>query len=268
MDTKEMNENPEALIFDLDDTLMVEKASAIAAFRESSRPVEKDYGIAAETLGEAARQCCRELWHQSPARQYCLDTHIGSREALWAEFTGDDPNLKILREWAPYYRQQSWNNALLVCGINNTALAASLAETFVCNRRKRQFLFPDAQTCLDELSKEFSLALLTNGMSELQRKKINAVGIGRYFKEIIIAGEIGFGKPDIRIFQLTLSRLNLRPEQVWMVGDNLKRDLQGAQALGMKTVWLNRDGKPGDEDIIPDMAITNLAQLAEIIHQS
>lgn len=260
-----MNENLRALIFDLDDTLMIEEGSAIAAFRESSQPVEKEYGIAAEKLGEAARQCCRELWQQSPTRQYCLDTHISSREALWAEFTGDDPNLKILREWVPYFRQQSWNNALSACGINNPALAKSLAEAFVRNRRKRQFLFPDTIPCLDELSKEFSLALLTNGMSELQRKKINAAGIGRYFKEILIAGEIGFGKPDIRIFQLTLARLNLQPEQAWMIGDNLKRDMQGAKALGIKTVWLNRDQKAGDEAIIPDFEISGLHQLLKVV---
>lgn len=263
-----MNKIPEAIIFDLDDTLMIEEASAIEAFRESGRKVEKDYGIAAEKLGEAAQRCCMELWQQSPARQYCLDTHVSSREALWAEFTGDDPHLQILRAWAPYYRQQSWSNALSACGINNSALAASLAEAFILRRRKRHVLFPDTKTCLDELSKEFDLALLTNGLSELQRKKISAAGIGRYFREIIIAGEIGFGKPDTRIFQLTLSRLNLQPEHVWMVGDNLKRDLQGAKSLGMKTVWLNREGKSGDEDIIPDIEITNLAQLTEIVHKT
>ena len=263
-----MNKIPKAVIFDLDDTLMIEEASAIEAFRESSRQVEKDYGIAAEKLGEAGQRCCMELWQQSPARQYCLDTHISSREALWADFTGDDPNLKILREWAPYYRQQSWSNALSACGFNNPELAASLAEAFILNRGKRQFLFPDTVSCLDKLSKEFDLALLTNGLSELQRKKIDAAGIGRYFKEIIIAGEIGFGKPDIRIFQLTLSRLKLQPEQAWMVGDNLRRDLEGAKALGIKTIWLNRDGKPGDADIVPDIEITNLAQLVKFVRKT
>jgi putative hydrolase of the HAD superfamily len=238
-----VNDLVKALIFDLDDTLIVEEASAIEAFYETSQQAERIYGVAAEKLGEAARKSCMELWRKAPARQYCLDIHISSREALWAQFEGEDANLKLLHEWSPYYRLESWTKALSIFGIRNSALAALLAETYVRNRLKKQVLYPEVKVHLDQLSKEFSLAILSNGLSELQRKKINATGISRYFIDIVISEEVGFGKPDTRIFELSLSRLNLSPEQTWMIGDNLVRDIQPAKALGMRTVWLNREAK-------------------------
>jgi putative hydrolase of the HAD superfamily len=67
--------------------------------------------------------------------------------------------------------------------------------------------------------------------------------------EIVISGEVGYGKPDHRIYQLVLSRLGTRQESTWNIGDSLKRDILGAKAIGIKTVWVNRHGMSRDESI-------------------
>jgi putative hydrolase of the HAD superfamily len=243
----------------------LEEPSAVAAFMEVCRQAEQSCGVKADKLYSIVRETARSIWRQSPARQYCLEIGISSWEGLWAQFKGDDPNLIILRGWAPRYRMETWNNTLMKCGVDNIHLASQLADTFFQNRRKYHVLDDDTINCLDELSKLFPLALLTNGVPDLQREKIDATGIAKYFTDIVISGEVGFGKPDRRIYHLVLSRLGISPESAWNVGDSLERDVFGAKAVGIKAVWLNRHGTSKDESVVPDFEVSSLGQLTAII---
>ena len=257
----------QAVIFDLDDTLVVEEPSAMAAFMEVCRQAEQICGVEADRLYTAVRETARSIWHQSPARPYCVKIGISSWEGLWAQFEGDNPNLRVLREWASHYRVDSWKAALMKCGVSNIDLATQLADAFVKNRRKHHVLYDDAIYCLDELSKLFPLALLTNGVPDLQREKIDATGIRKYFAEIVISGEVGYGKPDRRIYQLVLSRLGAKQEFTWNIGDSLEKDILGPKAIGIKTVWINRYEMSRDESIVPDLEVSELGQLVAIVRQ-
>lgn len=262
-----MSDVIKAVIFDLDDTLVVEEPAAVAAFMEVCKQAEQQCGVEAVKLCSTVRETARSFWRQSPARPYCVEIGISSWEGLWAEFEGDDPNLKVLREWAPYYRVKSWGAALVECGISDVSLATQLADVFRTNRRKYLVLYDDAINCLDELSKLFPLALCTNGVPDLQREKIDTTGIGEYFTEIVISGEVGYGKPDSRIYELVLSLLGVKPESAWNIGDSLERDIFGAKAIGMKTVWVNRHGMSKDESIVPDLEVSNLGELVATIRE-
>jgi putative hydrolase of the HAD superfamily len=255
----------EGIIFDLDDTLVIEEPSAVKAFREVCVLAEKSCGVEADNLYVAVRESARSLWHASPARPYCVSIGISSWEGLWARFEGNDPSLSILRRWAPEYRQNTWNNALKKCGINDWDLADKLADTFFNNRRQHHVLFADALTCLEELSRLYPLALLTNGVPDLQREKIEATGIAKYFKQIVISGEAGFGKPDRRIYELALSRLGTGAESTWNIGDSLERDILGAGAAGIKTIWVNRRGATRDASIVPDLEMPDLSGLPDAL---
>jgi putative hydrolase of the HAD superfamily len=73
---------------------------------------------------------------------------------------------------------------------------------------------------LDYLNKEYKLAIITNGSSIMQNKKIDALGIRKYFSEIIISNDVGIKKPNKEIFLLGCNRLNIIPSEVVYVGDN------------------------------------------------
>lgn len=256
-----MNDVVEATVFDLDDTLVVEEPSAVAAFMEVCRQAEQRCGVEADRLCVAVRESARNLWRNSPARPYCIEIGIGSWEGLWAQFEGDDLNPRVLREWARSYRLDTWNNAPMKCGIVDSVLASQLADAFFQNRRQHHVLYDDVVPCLDELSRLFPLALLTNGVPDLQREKIDTTGIAKYFTEITISGEVGYGKPDHRIYQLALTRLGAKPKSTWNIGDSLERDVLGAKAVGIRAVWVNRHGISRDESIVPDLEVSNLGQL-------
>ena len=73
------------------------------------------------------------------------------------------------------------------------------------------------------------------------------------------------GKPDPRIFQHTIDQLGVTPETAIMIGDNLKRDVQGAQNASLRGIWLNRYNQPPRDDVTPDAVITDLTGLAEVL---
>lgn len=254
-----------AILFDLDDTLVVEVASAEAAFLATCVLAQERYGVDAEALCQTVRAKARELWHASPARPYCLAIGISSWEALWARFLGDDPNLQALRAWAPTYRRESWARALVEHGIDDLPFAERLAETFPRERRARHVVYPDVEPALQKVCKTYRLALLTNGAPGLQREKLAGSGLGPYFDVVLVAGEAGVGKPDPRLFALALDRLDVSPGEAVMVGNSLRSDVAGAQGAGIRAIWLNRAGKELAKGAVPDAQIASLGELARTL---
>ena len=256
------------LIFDLDGTLVVEEASAEAALRATCVLAQKHNGVNPEALYVRIRESCRTFWHESPVRQYCLSIGISSWEGLWAEFCGDDENLHILAEWAPTYRKNSWQEALRQCGFgDDETLAKELSETYVRERRKRHIVYDDVLPTLEHFGQSCRLGLLTNGAPDLQRAKLEGSGLGIFFDTIVISGEVGFGKPDPRIFKLALARLDTKPEAAVMVGNSLKSDMSPAMEIGMMAIWVNREGKVGDKSIVPNAEVADLTKLKDIFEQ-
>ena len=100
-------------------------------------------------------------------------------------------------------------------------------------------LLPGAKEVL-ELASHLPLALVSNGPSDMQSAALAKVGIKSYFKTVVISGDedVAVRKPNPRIFELACERLNVLPEKVLMVGDNLEADVQGALAAGLQAVWL------------------------------
>jgi putative hydrolase of the HAD superfamily len=254
-----------ALIFDLDDTLVVEEASAEAAFLATCERARARYGIEPHRLHAAVRENCRRLWHAAPARPYCVEIGISSWEALWARFEGRDENLRVLRAWAPSYRRDSWQAALQSLGIHDPDFALELAEAYPVHRRRLHIVYEDVRPTLEHCRRFLRLALLTNGAPDLQREKIAGAGIAAYFDEIVISGEVGCGKPNRRIYEILLSRLGTAPHETLMIGNSLHSDVQGAQAVGMEAVWVNRSGGPNDTDIRPDLEMAGLEGLQRIL---
>ncbi len=211
------------------------------------------------------RRHARSLWRASPTIAYCRAIGISSWEGLWARFLGGDPNLKILREWAPTYRREAWSRALAEYGVCDVPFAEQLAAGFQEERRARHIVFPDAEAALKDLRETRRLALVTNGAPDLQREKLRGANLAAYFDAIIISGEVGVGKPDPRIFALALDQLGVIPERTAMVGDSLVRDVMGAQQAGLRAIWINRSGDKCGEEVTPDAQIASLSELRDVL---
>jgi putative hydrolase of the HAD superfamily len=250
-----------AVIFDLDETLVVEEASVREAFEAAALTAAAEGAeVDAAELALGARACARQLWHEAPMREYCVRVALASWEGLWCEFDGDGAEVRALREWAPTYRREAWARALAAQGVDDDALAARLGVRFAEERRARHIVFEDAEPALVALRDTHTLAVLTNGATCLQREKLASSGLARYFDVVVASGDIGVGKPDIAVFSHVLERLG-SPRRATMVGDNVERDIDGALGAGIGAVWINRDGSPRPEGRGAMREISSLAEL-------
>jgi len=233
-----------AILFDLDDTLVVEEPAADAAFLATAQVAADRHPLDAAGLARSARQRARELWRAGPAYAYGEGT-IGMSfwEALWCRWEGESPDVRACRDWADGYRTDAWANALADHGVVDPALAEELGRRFGAERRSRHAAFTDARPALAELRRTHRLALVTNGASCLQREKLAGAGLAEEdFDAVVISGDVGVAKPRPEVFAHTLELLGIGAAEGVMVGDSLERDVRGAEACGIRGVWLNRTG--------------------------
>jgi putative hydrolase of the HAD superfamily len=250
-----------ALLFDLDETLVIEEPAAVAAFEATAEIAAARYGVDVKTLAIAARSRARELWYAAPTFSYCMNVGISSWEGLWCRFEGDEPPARWLRKWSPVFRREAWRLGLADQGVKDTALAEELGEQFAAERRARHEVFPDVQNSLDALRHTYALAIVTNGASCLQREKLAASGLGDYFDATVVSAEFGVGKPDASIFRHVLSQLGTESEDAVMVGDSLSRDVDGALAAGLGAVWVNRSKRSRPADRRALVEVSTLSEL-------
>lgn len=92
--------------------------------------------------------------------------------------------------------------------------------------------------------KGIKVGIITDGRVEGQRNKIEALGLENLVDDIIITDELGgdqFRKPCDIAFRIMITRWKMNPANVVYVADNLSKDFQAPQQLGMKSVWFKNE---------------------------
>lgn len=131
----------------------------------------------------------------------------------------------------------------------------------------RDALRPDVEltALLEPLQERFLLGLVTNGSSEQQRNKLHGLGLAGHFDVIVISEEAGVKKPDPAIFQTALRQLECLPAETWMLGDDPSRDVAGAMALGMRSVWISHQRPWPVELTPPEVVIPTIHHLPDYL---
>ncbi len=257
----------QAVIFDLDDTLIWDERLTRAAFAACAALAESRTGLAAAGVAQAAAAAAERLWRAGAPVDACDALGVVAAEGLWGDFSGSAPWLQQLQAWVPEFRRTVWREALAGGGVHDEALAGELAAHFAQLRKESQSCLPDAEETLAWVRKAgLKLGLLTNGAPALQRGKLDRSGLGPWFAAVAVSGELGFGKPEPAIFHHLTGLLGVPPSEALMVGNSLSRDVLGAQRAGLPSCWL---ALPGEEEPVglvhPDHTITRLAELPAVI---
>ena len=128
------------------------------------------------------------------------------------------------------------------------------------------FLYPGARELLAELFAHHSLALLTNGFSEVQRARLSQSRLEAFFSSIVISEEVGMQKPDPEIFHLVLGNFTgVAANDALMIGDNLVSDIKGGTDAGLQTCWYNPGQLEGEEEINPTYTVSDYEELRQVI---
>jgi HAD superfamily hydrolase (TIGR01549 family) len=101
-------------------------------------------------------------------------------------------------------------------------------------------MFDDAYRTLDWLrDNKIRIGCVTNRVFGGPRfaEEMKELGLDAYFESVAVSCDIGYMKPHPKCYQYTLDEMRLDPRETAMVGDSLKADVQGAQALGMTAIW-------------------------------
>jgi putative hydrolase of the HAD superfamily len=232
---------PKAILFDLDDTIISFEGMASEAWIECTQYFVQKY----QTDFEA-----KDLFEK-------INT---TRKWFWS----DPDRHKNGRMDMIQARRKIVSIALENMGNFSAEQIIDLADRFSKLRKNMICLFPNSICTLNKLKeKDVQLALITNGTSQDQRDKIERFGLTQFFNVCLIEEEVGYGKPDIRIFKRALDDLKLSASDVWMVGDNLIWDVQAPQTIGIYSIWndYQKIGIPKDSAVIPDKIIHEIAEL-------
>ena len=115
-----------------------------------------------------------------------------------------------------------------------------LFETF---RSRAWELFPETIEVLSSLRREgLTLGVISNFDSRIYNVCAD-LGIADYFDDFVISSEVGFAKPSPEIFSLALERNKVSPSESLHIGDSLNLDFCGAQAVGIRALLLDREGR-------------------------
>jgi 2-haloalkanoic acid dehalogenase type II len=99
-------------------------------------------------------------------------------------------------------------------------------------------------------------------MKDIERK---LSGLDPFIEFSIYSSAVPYRKPHPSIFMTAAEKLSLPVEDILFVGDSLDHDIQGAQQVGMKAVWINRDKENLSNGIVPDFEIHQLSDLTDIV---
>ncbi len=119
---------------------------------------------------------------------------------------------------------------------------------------------------LREMRGSFRLAIVTNGLPSVQRRKVKALGLERLVDQVVYAEEhgLGLGKPEPSSFLAAARLLDVEPRRCVFVGDDVVKDIGGAARLGMPTILVMRGDDSRRAGIDPDARVRRLADVPRI----
>jgi putative hydrolase of the HAD superfamily len=134
-------------------------------------------------------------------------------------------------------------------------------------------IIPGADTMIKSLyEKGYTLAVVADGYTQSFKNTLSQNGLYNYFSALIYSEDVGVSKPDPRMFYAAISALGLSENdcsRIVMVGNNLSRDIKGANKLEIISVllsWTPRYPKvPADDIEKPDFIINHPLELLELV---
>ncbi|MCP9279383.1 MULTISPECIES: HAD family hydrolase [Bacillus] len=218
------------MLFDLDDTLLDRNKAVDNLFL---LVLEKCY----EDVSDTVKNNMLQKFKEYDKREYGISNKTIVLESLFDEF-------------APIYRlphnyiQDFWNENFPTC--------------FSIDQNTIHFL--------NHIKSHFKIGIITNGSTHRQKAKIINTNLNNYFDTIIISEEVGLSKPDKRIFELALNKLNVQPEDVLFIGDDLEKDIAGPQNANINGVWFNPQKIKNTTQIQPYAEINTLDSLLSYVN--
>lgn len=152
-----------------------------------------------------------------------------------------------------------------------TAVCEELDTTYLEILAQGQEKLAGVEEMLQRLTKQYLIAVLSNGFSKTQYKKLHYSGLEKYVTRTIVSEEIGINKPSRKIFDYAIQETGAT-EPYMMIGDNGETDIYGAMKAGWHAIWFNPMNKefpvpPAQmkkDGVDPALLVANVRTIPEI----
>lgn len=155
---------------------------------------------------------------------------------------------------------------LLFSQLNFKIDVNEFSRQYLGNLSKASRLLPGALETVKTLYSKCKLLIITNGIGEVQRSRLNASELKPYFDDVVISDEVGAAKPSKEIFDIAFGKMNMpAKKETLIVGDSLTSDMRGGVNFGIDTCWYNPLGMQNNQDFEITYEIQNLEQLINLV---
>ena len=120
-------------------------------------------------------------------------------------------------------------------------------------------LFIDVWEVLNKLHNDgYKLGVISNGDLEQQTLKLKKTGIYELFDIVTTSSEYSYSKPDIRLYEEVIKRFKINKNEMIMIGDEFKKDVLPCLSIGIKAIWLNRNGKENAYNVLEIKSLNDI----------
>jgi 2-haloacid dehalogenase len=143
------------------------------------------------------------------------------------------------------------------------------SDRYLANLADGSELMEGAEQIVSALHQRYRLALITNGLKQVQRPRLERSALKDSFSAFIISEEVGAAKPDAAIFDAAFRQMgNPSRERVLIIGDSLTSDIQGGNNYGIDTCWFNPNHAPPALGVSLKYEIHRLSELIKLLEDA
>jgi len=136
---------------------------------------------------------------------------------------------------------------------------------YLSNLVKHTTVRPEVINMLTKLKAHFKMSIITNGLKEVQRPRLDKCLMTHLFDSIIVSDEIGAAKPDLAFFDVAIKSIpnTIKKDKILVIGDSLKSDIAGGINYGLKTCLID----PYDSFLLvnADIVVQDVLELEQLL---
>ncbi|HZK48809.1 MAG TPA: YjjG family noncanonical pyrimidine nucleotidase [Thermoleophilia bacterium] len=186
-----------------------------------------------------------------------LATYRAFNRAVWVEFENGTMSAATLR--VRRFEQ-------LFAALGLEADAAAFSPRYLEHLSRGTELLEGAERLVRTLRGRVGMALITNGLKDVQRPRLRGSALHGLFDHVIVSDEIGVAKPSAGFFDIAFDAAGApAKEKVLVIGDSLTSDIQGGIDYGVDTCWFNPRGASADPRYPATYEIRSLPELYPLV---
>lgn len=130
--------------------------------------------------------------------------------------------------------------------VKRLELAQTVSRVFRAASRHKLALYDGVKDLLDIFKNKYKLGAVTDGQTLWAVPELKSCSLEEYFSFVLVSGDLGFRKPDQRMFDMAAEKMALPKEEILFIGNDMYRDIYGAKTAGIKSVFFRSN--QGDHD--------------------